>query len=712
MDQTYILENVRVRKIVYYNQSNKWGIFSVDNPLKDDDTFTDVTITISGNFEGLYERCLVNVTGTPITHPRYGLQIQLQDITVLEDKTSKEGIINFLTKSAIKGIHIQNAKKIYNKFGEESINVVLNSPHRLSEISGISTITVNKVQNSVRLYNKMKDLIEFCSSRGLAYAQVHKLYELFGDEALHILKTEPYSILTRTDYFTLKQVDSIALKSGIAIDNPIRLEYGLLYVLDNIINLTGSTGCTINKLSTGFYKTLGINDLQLFQHTVINLEKKGLIVLEGAVAYYKKYYDAEKFIANTVKQMMSRPILKGHFKLSIINEVIKSFPFELTEEQINAIKKCLVYDFSVLTAPAGCGKSTITKALVDIYQKHKYNLVLLSPTGKATRRLEECTGYSAQTIHKFLKVKSTIEDAEQVEVPDNTVFIIDESSMIDIQLFAKLLSCIKDSTKIILVGDNNQLPSVQAGNILGDLIDSNKVNVCRLTKVMRQKSDSTILDYCTRVNNGLAIGECNKPDLFYKQYDNINTMHDDIIKYYKKETTELGSINDLQILTVYKKGICGDIALNNEIREMVNVVSEDNTTLGFAVNDKVMHIHNNYKKNVFNGEVGIVVARTEDDIAVEYDGKLVTYTSDDISELQLAYSTTIHKAQGSEYPITFVVISNETSNFLLIRKIIYTALSRGKRKVYLFGLRGCVQECINNDYYEERYTKLKSFLIK
>ena len=299
-----------------------------------------------------------------------------------------------------------------------------------------------------------------------------------------------------------------------------------------------------------------------------------------------------------------------------------------------------------------------------------------------------------------------------VDIPPNTVIIIDESSMIDIQLFAKLLESTNDTTKIILVGDNSQLPSVQAGNILGDLIDSGKVNVCRLSTVMRQKEDSTIYDYCSRINNGLPIIECNHKDLVYKQYDNLETMHNDIIKTYQQEFRGHQSASDIQVLTIYKRGIVGDINLNKDLRDAVNCFNEEDTLFGFAVGDKVIHMKNNYKKDIFNGEVGEVVAISEDDILVDFQGKIVSYVSEDIDELHLAYSITVHKSQGSEYPVTFVVISEEVSKFLLIRKLLYTATSRGKNKVYIFGQRGNVQQCISNDYYEERYTKLCKFLVK
>lgn len=712
MENTQIklnLRNAKVDKIVFYNPTSCWGIFRVENN-SEKDVFKTPTITVAGNFEGLYERCKVNISGHVINHPKYGLQISLDDIQILHDTDSEEGIINFLTKSVIKGIHIQNARKIYNHFGNNSISVVLETPEQLSQINGIGEKTINKVKASVDIYNSMREVIDFGIKNNIQYQQMYKLYQVLKEDTIRVLTQEPYKVLDYADNFSFKQIDNIALKIGIEPNNPIRLEYGLLYVLDNLVNLASSTGCLLNKLSKEFSNTLGVQDLSILQSTLSSLVESKKIVVESGIAYNKKYYDAEKYIAERILTMVHKPLVKGVFKRSIIEEEINSFDFQLTDEQINAIKRCLIHDFSVLTSPGGCGKSTITKALVNIYKRHKFNVILLSPTGKATRRLEECAGYSAQTIHKFLKVKYSLDDAEKVIIPDNSVIIIDESSMLDIQLFAKLLESCNDSTKIILVGDNNQLPSVQAGNILGDLIESGVVNVCRLHIVMRQKNDSTILDYCNRVNSGLPIIECNNKDLFYKQYDNLNTMHDDILRAYKYEVNKQQTSRNIQVLTIYKRGILGDNNLNQELRDAVNIIDENELVFGYALNDKVMHIKNNYQKDIFNGEVGQVIAKDEDEILVDYGDKLIKYVSEDIDELQLAYSSTIHKAQGSEYPIVFIIVSNEVSNFLLIRKILYTAISRGKEKVYLFAQRGTVQQCINNDYYEERFTKLCKFL--
>lgn len=710
MSSTFVIKEAKVQKVIYHNTENGWGVFSIDNVLEDKERFPFNSVTVAGEFDHVYEDCLVDIEGEYFEHPKYGSQIKLLKYRVKEDHTSKEGIINFLTKSAIKGINIQNARKIYNKYKEKSIDIVLNEPLKLASIKGIAGKTVQKIKDSVNKYKERQELIQFCVDNKVSYSNCCRLEEELGKDVLNTLKSNPYIVLAKSDYFTFKQIDNIALNIGFDIYDKSRLKYGLLSVLRTAINLSGSTGYPVNKLLHKFNKELGVNNVSLFQEALVTLRDDKSVVIESDLVYDKNYYDAEKEIAEKIKEISARPILKGIFKKSIIDKECDIFDFKLTDEQKLAIKKCLLYNFSVLTASAGCGKSTITRVLVNVFLQHDYRVILLSPTGKATRRLEECADYPAQTIHKFLNVKHKLDDAETTDIGENAVIILDECSMVDIQLFKTLLRSINDTTKIILIGDSHQLPSVQAGNILGDLIDSKKVNICKLTQVMRQAQDSHILDYCNKVNSGQGIRECKEPDIFFSQFSSSEKIKDTLLTAYSREYRNRGGFSDLQVLTIYKKGAVGDTTLNKEIREIVNPYSEDLSTFGFMLHDKVMHTKNNYKKYVFNGETGIVSRVEDDTLYVQYDGRVVEYTSEDIDELQLAYSSTVHKSQGSEYKVTFVIVDNEVSSYLLNRKILYTAISRGKEKVYLLAKKGCVDACINNDYYEERYTKLKSFL--
>ena len=353
-----------------------------------------------------------------------------------------------------------------------------------------------------------------------------------------------------------------------------------------------------------------------------------------------------------------------------------------------------------------CGKSSLTKTLYRIYIRCNFNVVLLSPTAKAAIRLAECTGGYAQTIHKFL-----LTDKEEKEYQKNTVLIVDEASMMDIMLFNSLLEKATLSTRILLVGDNNQLPSVQAGNVLGDTIDSGKVHVSLLTDIMRQKEDSHIIKYCSMVNEGEVFEPCEEPDFLYEEFGTGKELKDKFLPLYKKEVKEVG-LAEVQVITPYKKGEIGMNNLNSLLQQEMNGKTPE-AMEGFRVGDKVRHTQNNYKKDVFNGETGVICGfdSEEDVLKVEYADKIIEYSRLDINELMLSYASTVHASQGSEYKVVFVILDDTSVNsFLHIRRLLYTALSRGKSKVYILTKPYLVDRCIENDTYRPRITKLKDFL--
>jgi len=699
----------KVERIVYYNQQSKWGILSVNNTLEDKSVFKDLFLTLSGNFEGIYTDCEIEYSGDFKSHPKYGNQVELSKIKILADANSKDSIINFLSRSTIKGIHVQNALKIYNKYKEKSVDVVLNTPEVLLEINGIGSKTVEKVKKSIENYKKMEELINYCTNLGIPYSVIYKLDKELGQDALKILKRNVYSALDHTDNMTFRQIDDIALKSGVALDNKDRAQACLMYVLKSKVALESSTGYTSPELREAFLKEMGINTSIVYTATLNVLIEREKVILESNRVYLKEYYDTEYFIAELILQMTSREKVKGLIKREVLEQEMADFPFDLNDGQKLAIKKCLLNDVSVLTGAPGSGKSTITKALVNIYHRCGFNVVLLSPTGKATRRMEECVpGFKASTIHKFLKVKRSLKDAEPPVLPPKTVIFIDESSMLDIMLFAKLLGCVEHDTKIILIGDIHQLPSVQAGNILQDLIKSGKVNVCTLIDITRQSQDSNIIKYCSEINHGNYIDECNTHDFIYEELATDEDVMNKFVPNYIEET-KLHGFNNVQVIVPYKKGELGTHKLNEYISDIYNS-NEKDETFGYKLGDKVMQLVNNYDKDIFNGETGVVSNIDEDYLYVDF-GKEdeIQYPTEEMDNLTLAYVSTTHKCQGSEYPIVFVIL-DDMSNFLLIRKILYTAISRGKKKVYLYSKPFCVDRCINNDYYKDRITKLKQFL--
>ena len=696
-------ENIKskVNRVVYYNAPSKWGVLSIDNTINDEN-FKDTHITLTGNFEGVYEDCEIQFSGELTDNARYGTQILLSSIQVIQNLSSKEGIINFLAKSAIKGISFQNALKIYNSFGDNSISIVLNDTDKILNISGIGTKTLDKVKTSVENYRRMESLIKYCSDLGIPYSVIYKLDKELGEKALETVKNDIYSALEHSENLSFKQIDTIAMKMGIAPNDIKRGKACLKYTLKNLSAFNSSTGVANPELSKAFYKELGINnDSTLFNLTLNTLIENKDIIVENNISFLKEFYNTEKYIADMIIGIANRSYVKGTFNKEIIEEEIKNFPFQLNKEQVESIKKCLINNISVITAPPGAGKTTISKALVNIYSRHDYNVILLAPTGKATRRLEECTGRSALTIHKFLMSDTSFLKHEK------SLILIDESSMMDIMIFADLLSVIGNDTKLILVGDIDQLPSVQAGNILEDLIKSSTINVCRLTEIVRQKADSTIIQYCRRINEGYPIELCNKADFIFEEFEDDLELTKSLIRDYCKEIDEYG-IDNVQILTPYKIGNLGTNNINKLISDKVNKNKPD-ILFNFKLGDKVMQIVNNYDKDVFNGETG-VVSSISDTLKVDFDGNIVEYEYENLDELILAYSCSVHKSQGSEYPVVFVVLDDSQTGFLLLRKILYTAVSRGKQKVYIYSKPYCVDRCVNNSYYKERITKLKEFL--
>lgn len=699
----------KVDYILYFSNQTKWGVLSVENPFTNDPYFKDDTIILTGNFDGVFVGCDVVFSGKVTSHPKYGLQIALDRLTVSMDRTNKESVINFLAKSHIKGIDIRNARKIWDQYENDAVKVVLNTPEKLLEIKGIGEKTYLKILESVQNYKRMEVLIEFCNKIGVPYNITYKLDQILGDKALPTLKENIYRILDISELISFNQVDAIAMKMGIDPKDPRRLRACLIYCLHNKIVMSSSTGCINAELKDDFYKKLGLIDVSLYNATLNVLQRDEAIIIEGNKIFMKRYYEKEKYIAFTLSNLLQTPV-ETSINEDVVEEAIESFPFDLNTQQINAIRGIINTRVAVLTGGPGSGKSTITKALVDIFNRSGIPFVCLSPTGKATRRMEECTGFPARTIHKFLNCKGSLDDVEAPVVPKDTVFIIDESSMLDISMLAKLCEAAETTpVRFIFVGDKDQLPSVLAGNILSDLISSEIVSIHRLTDIMRQAKDSHIIKFCADVNNGRSINPCIYDDFVYVEYYDDNDIINDLMDNYTSEVGKQG-LMEVQVIAPYKKGTLGTVSLNKHIAEWCNTNLPDET-FGYRVGDKIMQIANDYNKDIFNGEVGICEEFTFEEMFVRYQsGNYVSYYTEDLPSVMLAYASTCHKSQGAEYGVVFVVLDDSNGNFLLNRKLLYTAMSRGKKKVYIYAKRGCVHNCVKNTYETPRVTKLGEFL--
>lgn len=726
---TITIKEAKVKKIIYYNNQNQWGCFAITytpegqtGPLK-----TGLETTVAGNFEGIYEGCKLELTAEEVEHPKYGKQLQLQHYRVFEDSSSKESIINFLTKSSINGIHKALAQKIYDKFGNDSIDVVLHQTEKLKEVNGIGEKTYEVVKKSVSTYFEMEELLKYCAEIGLnKFALTVQLYKEFGSDAVKMLKENPYQLLVKSEALTFNQVDEIAMRAGIPADDDNRLMFGFLYVLNRESVLRGSTGCADTQLKQIFLKTLGIQNNQLYKYTLTKLAEDSKIYIDNDNVYLAEFYEAERNIAKILHYHNTD--LANIYKEEIIDEEIHNFPFTLNDDQIKAIYSCLTHQFSVITSLAGCGKSTISKAILNILYRHEQPVILLAPTAKAAKRLSECTGFGSSTIHRFLKVRdNTLQSYDDVLVPRQATILIDEASMVDVRLFERVLDHIHADTRVILVGDTHQLPSVQAGNLLEDIINAGKFNICYLRDITRQAEDSNIIKYSNMVNEGQFIPlDLKSKDLVCTsaQKTQRSKAVEVLKKSYISNVEKYGLLN-VQVICAYKQGTLGVNNMNKVLKSAVNttnpVLNEKNEEIfPFQIGDKVRHTINNYDLDVFNGETGVVVdiknatdwenEEGKDLLIVDYGDRTVTYDKFSANELTLSYASTVHASQGSEYDCVFVVLDNEVSNILLVRKIVYTAITRAKKKCYILSVDGCVNTAITNDHYKERLTKLSDFI--
>lgn len=717
----------KIQRIIWYNQPSKWGVLATE-PLESLDGYevklvNDFSnICIAGNFEGAYEGAEIIVSGDIISNVKYGKQIQIKQIKIMADTKSREGIVNFLSRSVIKGISTVNANKIYDEFKEDSIDIVLNKTEALSAIRGIGEKTVDKVKESVFYYKRIEDLIKYCTSLGLSYTLIMKLDEALGEEALKVVKENPYKVMDITTTIPFSQLDEMFLNAGGDPRANVRLKTGLVYMLKKLSTLEGSTGCYSTVLRKKYLSMLGFEDREevLYWKTLTDLKNAGVVVIgkikgelkEYEVVFVKEYLDMEERIAGALHFLEHEGDKNLPISRQVIEEEIADFEFKLNEQQIKAVNNCLKHKVSVLTGSAGTGKSSITKALYRIYERSSYKVVLLSPTAKACRRLEECTGGVAQTIHRFLGVQADGNFPEFAETyPENTVIIIDEASMLDIILFDKVLERVAPDTRILLVGDNNQLPSVQAGNVLGDVINSKDVHVSILTDVMRQQETSYIIKFCNMINDGKIFDPCEYSDFHYEEFGTAEELKDVLFPKYLEEVARNG-LNSVQVITPYKQGEIGMNNLNTMLQTIYQEKLEGKKVIEpYRMGDKVRHIQNNYKKDVYNGETGVIVAAEDNEILVDFGNKKRAYEGADLEELTLSYASTVHASQGSEYAAVFVILDDTAvNNFLHTRRLLYTAVSRGKQKVYILTKPFLVDRCIENKSYRPRITKLKEML--
>lgn len=698
------------------------------------------TYTITGSLLLLKEAQNVKLHGEWINHKQYGKQFKVSEFTEVLPE-SVEGIERYLSTGIIKGIGPITAKKIVGHFGDKTLKILDSNINKLREVEGIGEKKFEIIKESYEKQKDLKDIILFFQEHGLSVNQALKIYKRYGLNSISIVKDNPYKLCEDVVGIGFLTSDRIAKSIGIEDTSNFRIQTGIRYVL-NQYSLSGNTYMPMDKLIEGCKKVLNVTD---------ELVKKNISdsVIEGKIKV--EIFDNKECVSSLLYYFSELGITKKIASLCMYNyQTINSdIDFEISrfekdnnitfaKSQKEAIKGAFVNGIEIITGGPGTGKTTIIKAIIEIYENSGKKVLLAAPTGRAAKRMTESTGREAKTIHRLLEMGVKEDEEERAffgkdesEPLNGDVIIIDEASMIDVLLMHSLLKAIKLGTRVIIVGDVDQLPSVGAGNVLKDLIESDFIKVFRLGEIFRQGKESMIVTNAHLINDGkMPILNRKDGDFFFdskeETQDILNTVLDLVNTRLPKFNNKWDKVRDMQVLTPTKKGDLGVENLNKELQKLLNPKAkykrekEIRDTI-FREGDKVMQTKNNYEipwkringkgeekgEGVFNGDMGYIKSISTSGITVIFDEEReVVYDSTNAEELELAYAITIHKSQGSEFKVV-VIPAFMGPPFLLNRNLIYTGITRAREMVVVAGKKSALNFMVNNTDSMERYSSLK-----
>lgn len=740
------MENIRctVERITYQNEENGWSVLRVN--VKG---YKDV-VTLVGNFCDTKVGAVLAVEGNWRMDAKFGKQFQAVNWKE-ELPSSIVGIEKYLGSGLIKGIGPVYAKKIVAKFGEETLNIIEEDIQRLSEVDGIGKKRIDLIAKSWEKQKDVKDIMVFLQGNGVSSAYAAKIYKAYGKESIDKVKENPYRLADDIWGIGFKTADSIAKNMGYAENDIRRCKSGIIYSLNQLAN-DGHVYATREQLIKDANERLGLAEIASnSQTTVPNTSESSPITEEiplGMVAeptpqmrppveqaleelisaeelkvedeciYLPPFYYSEVGVAKKLLELRNAK-QDNLFADQVNMEAIeKESGITYDDVQQAAIHMAAESKVMVLTGGPGTGKTTTTQGIISEWKTAGLSILLAAPTGRAAKRMSEATGMEAKTIHRLLGFKPTEGYKFNEENPlDGDALIVDECSMIDIILMYSLLKAIPLTMRLVLVGDIDQLPSVGAGNVLRDIIESEAIPVTRLTRIFRQAQSSRIVMNAHAINQGYFpnIQNGKDTDFFFIRAEEPQDAVPQIVNLVKNRLPKAYGrpVSDVQVLTPMRRSYCGSDNLNIELQKALNPMGVSLSFGGtlYRSGDRVMQIRNNYDKDVYNGDIGTIsdVDLEENELLVSFGDKVVTYEKSELDELVLAYATTIHKSQGSEYPI--VVIPVFYSFFTLLqRNLIYTAITRAKKICVLIGQMKALGYAVKNLTVEQRNTKLKERL--
>lgn len=727
--------NGYVEKIKFRNEENGYSILSVNSDGEE--------YVLVGTFPYISEGDFIEASGRSVEHPVYGDQIQVEtyELKAPEDSASME---RYLGSGAVKGVGTALAARIVRRFKADTFRIIEEEPERLAEVKGISEKMAMSISDQMEAKKDLRQAMMFLQEYGISMNLALKIYNEYGPRLYGIIRENPYKLADDIQGVGFKMADEIAQRVGIFTDSDFRIRSGIFYtLLQSVAN--GHTYLPREELFAGAAELLHV-DPEIMEKHLVDLQMEKKIVVKGQEIYAAQYYYMELNAARMLHDLNLRGSEPEGEIRKKLERICAEEQIEPDELQIQAVIEAVNSGLLIITGGPGTGKTTTINTIIRYFEQEEMEILLAAPTGRAAKRMTEATGYEARTVHRLLELTGIPDDStssagmhfeRNEENPlDADAIIIDETSMVDIYLMHALLRAVNPGTRLILVGDVNQLPSVGPGNVLRDLIDSGCFNVVRLTRIFRQAAESDIIVNAHRINGGeqIPLGKPSRDFLFIRR-EHPDAIISAMITLIREKLPGYVHADpfEIQIMTPMRKGALGVERLNSILQEYLNPKSPDKAEreaggVIYRVGDKVMQIKNNYQieweirnrygipvdggTGVFNGDIGKIrsINAFAEQLTVEFDeGKMVDYSFRQLEELEMAYAITIHKSQGSEYPAVIVPI-HSGPRMLMTRNLIYTAVTRARSCVCLVGIPETFQAMVNNEMEQRRYTGLKARL--
>ncbi len=733
-----MLESIQgtVEDIIFSNEVNGYIVCDIKQE-KD-------TVTVVGYMPFINVGEVLRLTGKWVTHPDYGEQLKVETYEKILPETA-DAIEKYLASGVIKGIGPATAKKITEKFGDDALNIIQFNPEKLSEIRGISREKALKIGETFEEQRELRTVIMFLQEYGISPAYSTKIYKVFGDKTIDEIKANPYKLADEIFNIGFKTADRIARSMGVDPASKYRICSGIKYVLSQSA-VNGHVYLDDTKLKEYTSQLLEV-EIQNISDALVSLIMDRAVYVEKTEplnkVYLSSYYNAELGVS---KKIIELSTICFDIDLEEFDKRLLAIQCDenitLAEKQKQAVKEALLNGVLVITGGPGTGKTTIIKSIIKLLHKEGYEIAIAAPTGRAAKRMSEATGFEAKTIHRLLEIGYTGEDSDMIfnrndsSPIDADALIIDEMSMVDILLMDHLLKAVAPGTRIILVGDVDQLPSVGAGNVLKDIIDSTMIKTVKLTEIFRQAEESMIIVNAHRVNKGEYpyLNKKDKDFFFMPRRTGQDIVKTIVELCHKRLPTSYGydPMRQLQVLTPTRKGTIGVASLNIELQKVLNPADWTKNEkvfrdFIFRQGDKVMQVKNNYNLRwekdgnegvgVFNGDTGIIteIHTEEQRINVLFeDEKTVEYDFSILDEIEPAFAITIHKSQGSEFPVVIMPVFSGPQ-VLMTRNLLYTAITRARDLVILVGTEHALAEMIENEREALRFSglgeKLRSFIL-